>query len=69
MDETTKERCRRVIRGDRCRHNMVFEYCGICQAVDIVEDYKFPINGKDRETGEPITNPDGTPKNYRSYKR
>jgi hypothetical protein len=59
---------------------MVFEYCGICQAVDIVEDYKFPINGKDRETGEPITNPDGTPKKvwlkgirkvryYRSYKR
>jgi len=53
---------RKVAHRERCKHGMIFEYCGQCQRVEERVDSKFPIDAKDRETGEVIMGKDGKPR-------
>jgi hypothetical protein len=48
MDEKERtERCLKVINEERCKHNMVYEYCAHCQAVKVPRYYKFPLEFMD----------------------
>jgi hypothetical protein len=56
MDKSQiEERCQRVARRERCKHNMVFEYCAHCQKVESLREFKFPLEGVNEETGEEYT--------------
>ena len=50
-----EEMCRKVINHERCKHNMIFEYCGMCQAQEYTEEVKFPITVVDDVMGKPKT--------------
>jgi len=50
---------RKVAYKERCKHGMIFEYCGVCQRIETTVDTKFPIDAKDRETGEPKLDANG----------
>jgi hypothetical protein len=50
-----EERSRRVANKERCKHNMVFEYCAHCNVIEVPRDYKFPLEGYNEETGEEYT--------------
>jgi hypothetical protein len=49
------ERCKRVLAEDRCKHGMIYEYCGHCQRVEVPREYKFPVECHNDETGEDYT--------------
>lgn len=55
---TDDEVCEAVVNGERCKHNMVFEYCGVCQEASHIDDIQFPVVLKD-EDGEPKLDRDG----------
>ena len=42
--------CKKVIKGERCLHGMVFEYCAVCQAIEYTMVVKIPIKIKDEES-------------------
>jgi len=50
---------RKVAHRERCKHGMIFEYCGQCQRIEERVDTKFPIDAKDRTTGEQLYTKDG----------
>ena len=52
LSETMKENCRKVANQERCIHNMVFEYCAVCQKVKTVKEIRFPIEITDDITGK-----------------
>ena len=39
----------------RCKHNMILEYCGVCQRVNYKKEISFPIEIIDKDTGKPKT--------------
>ena len=43
-----------ILLRQRCRHNMIVEYCGVCQKVEYLHEYGFPVDKKDKETGKKI---------------
>ena len=55
LSEQMKENCKRVANNERCVHNMVFEYCGVCQKVKTIEEVRFPIEIIDDKTNRPTT--------------
>ena len=36
----------------RCKHGMIFEYCGVCNAIHYKAHVRIPIVVKDKETGK-----------------
>ena len=52
LSEQMKENCKRVANHERCLHNMVFEYCGVCQEIKTVKNVRFPIEITDDVTGK-----------------
>ena len=47
-----KEACKRVANKERCKHNMIFEYCGLCQEIKTIKNVRFPIEITDDVTGK-----------------
>ena len=54
-DEKLTQDCLKVIKGERCKHGMIFEYCGTCQDRTYLKEYKVPIEKIDEETGKKRT--------------
>ena len=52
LSDNMKENCRKVANHERCIHNMVFEYCGVCQEVKTTKEIRFPIEITDDVTGK-----------------
>lgn len=52
MALSLEKKCRKVINGDRCKHNMLYEYCALCQRIEIQENYGFKFEKRD-EDGNP----------------
>ena len=53
---------RKVAHKERCKHGMIFEFCGICNRIESTVDTKFPIDAKNRETGEQLYDKQGKPR-------
>jgi len=52
LSEQMKEACKRVANKERCKHNMIFEYCGLCQEIKTIKNVRFPIEITDDVTGK-----------------
>ena len=52
LSDKMKEACKRVANHERCKHNMVFEYCGLCQEIKTIKEIRFPIEITDDTTGK-----------------
>lgn len=57
-----ERRVKMVANKTRCKHGMIFEYCGECQRVEEEHDTYFPIPKTDAD-GNVILDSKGKPKN------
>ena len=55
LSDKMKEDCKRVANHERCKHNMIFEYCGLCQEIKTFKNICFPIEIIDDKTNKPKT--------------
>ena len=62
----------------RCdKHNMIYEYCGYCNRIEYADVVKVPLPVRNRVTGQPVLNKDGSQRvwflekevNHTTYRR